>query len=50
MPYGDQTKQCVRAMNQLVINLTVLLALAQSRRQFIVTLGFEKHVCFLKRL
>ena len=39
IPYGDQSKRCVRAMNQLLINLVVLLALAHTRKQFILMLG-----------
>lgn len=33
-PYGDQDKPKIRASNQLVINLVILLAIAHSRRVF----------------
>ena len=38
MPYGDQFKAKIRAANQLVINLIILLAVAHSRSVFIMFL------------
>lgn len=39
MPYGDQFKAKIRAANQLVINLVILLAVAHSRSVFIMFLN-----------
>ena len=42
MPFGDQSLKCIRASNQLVINMIVLLAIAHSRSVFMLRLGFLK--------
>jgi hypothetical protein len=41
MPYGDQFKAKIRAANQLVINLIILLAVAHSRSVFIMFLSAD---------
>ena len=41
LPYGDQFKAKIRASNQLVINLIILLAVAHSRSVFIMFLSAD---------
>ena len=41
MPYGNQALPTIRRINQLVVNLTVLLALAHTRGVFFMCLGVD---------
>lgn len=44
MPYGDQALPKIRRINQLVVNLTVLLALAHTRGVFFMHHGVKFRV------